>query len=125
MNQKLCSELGAEHIFFNVHKIYQSLNAFTFQSTLLIKCGTMFQLKIEQTLQAEYDYQHNKLTGEAFKQIIEQLYADSEKALQEHIERNRTMGPNNIPKITATSNVFSNYLSSINYTDLYRACFPV
>lgn len=125
IDKKICKDLGDEHIFFNVHKIYIGLESFTFESTMQINCGNVYNLKIVQTSPSEYNFKERGLARAEFKEIVEQLYMESVNSLQEHSENEKRGGWRSIPNITITTNVWSDYLSSMNYKDLYQSCFSV
>lgn len=118
-----CGDLGDEHIYFNLNKIYLGADSFTFESVMHVKCGKGFELKVEQTLKETYHFRNNSLTNEVLKEIIEKLYSDSLQALEDHAESAKKNALRNVPAITITKAVLDNYYASLNYKDLYQSCF--
>ena len=123
IDTKHCGDLGDEHIHFNVHKIYTGLDSFTLQSSLLVKCGKGYELKIEQTLRSVYNFTDNALTNAVLNETIAGLFADSLHSLQQHIENAKKNATRTMPSITITDHILKNYLASLNYKDLHKSCF--
>jgi hypothetical protein len=120
----LCHENSQERkVYFNVHKVYEELASYKFESTIEIKCGNAYFLKVRQI--GETIYTLNKsLVVEELNDIVKNLFNDTLLTLKKHREGFDTNSKRKSthPDIIISPNVISDYYSNDNYKDLLKSC---